>query len=90
MSAAVLLDGEEVDSQDKLCCEEHLDEDTLSDARAVAESICDKKRTGEESVCDACSGHGSDKLCRDDSSGMERWHSTDEDQTKSHLQKEEE
>ena len=90
MGAAVLLDGEEVDSQDKLCCEEHLDEDTLSDARPVTESVCDKKRSGEGSECDACSGRGSDKLCSDDSSGLERWHGSDEDQTKSHLQKEKE
>lgn len=89
MGAAVLLDGEEVDGQDKLCCEEHLDENTLSDARPVTESIGDEKWTGEECVCDACSGHGSDKLCRDDGKGMERWHSTDKNQTKSHLWEEE-
>jgi hypothetical protein len=90
MGATVLLDGEEIDGQDKLGSEEHLDEDTLSNARPVAESIGDKERTGKECVCNACSGYGSDKLCGDDGKCMKRCHGTDENQTNSHLKKEEE
>jgi hypothetical protein len=78
MSATVLLDSEEVDCQDELGSEEHLDKDTLSDARPVAKSIGDKKRAGEECICNASSGYGSDKLCRDNKKRMDRCHSTDE------------
>jgi hypothetical protein len=62
MSAAMLLDGKEVDGQNELGSEEHLDKDTLSNTRPVAESIGDEKRAGKECICDACSGYGSDKL----------------------------
>ncbi|KAI6761361.1 hypothetical protein HG531_001914 [Fusarium graminearum] len=78
MGAAVLLDGEEVDCQDELRSEEHLDEDTLSNACPVAESIGDEKLAGKECIRDACSGDGSDKLCRDDEECMDRCHSADE------------
>ncbi|KAI6769500.1 hypothetical protein HG530_004129 [Fusarium avenaceum] len=87
MGAAMLLDGKEVDSQDELRCEEHLDKDTLGDACAIAESIGDKERAGDESFRDTRSGNGGNQLCRNDGNGIERWHGTDKNQTESHLEK---
>lgn len=90
MCAAVLLNGKEVNSQDKLGSEEHLHENTLSNACTIAESICDEEGSGEETVGDSRSGDSGNELCRDNSKGMKRWYSTDEDQTESHLEKKKE
>lgn len=87
MCAAVLLNGKEVNSQDKLGSEEHLQENTLSNARTIAERICDEERSGDETVGNSRSGDSGNELCRNNSKGMKRWYSTDEDQTKSYLKK---
>jgi hypothetical protein len=90
MCAAVLLNGKEVNSQDKLGSEEHLQENTLSNARTIAERICDEERSGDETVGNSRSGDSGNELCRNNSKGMKRWYSTDEDQTKSYLKKKKE
>ena len=90
MCAAVLLNGKEVNSQDKLGSEEHLQEKTLNNACTIAERICDEERSGDETVGNSRGGDSGNELCRNNSKGMKRWYSTDEDQTKSYLKKKKE
>lgn len=63
---SMLLHREEVDGEDELRCEEHLEEETLDDAGAVAQRVGDTQRAGQEAICHGSCCDTGDELGRDD------------------------
>lgn len=82
---AVLLNGEEVHGQDKLGCQEHLQEDTLDLARSVAKGIVDGKRPRKHAVDCTGSSDGGDELNRHNHGSSQGLDGADQYQTKGNL-----
>lgn len=82
---AMFLHGEEIYGDDELGGEEHLEEETLGCAGAVAELVGDAEGTGEEAVCHGGGGNGGDELGWEDEQGTNRFDGADEDQAECDL-----
>lgn len=79
----VLLDGEEVDGQDELRSEEHLEEETTDDADVAGQGVSHEQRAGDKTMGDGGSRNACHDLGRDDHESTERLDSTDEKEAES-------
>ena len=77
--------GQHKDGENELCCQEHLDEDTLRHACSTAKCSGDCQRAREKRVDNSSSCHASKHLGNEDESATCEGDSTDEAETESDL-----
>lgn len=82
---AMLLDGEEVDRQDELRGQEHLDEEALGYSGTAAQSVGDAERAGEDSVYHGSGSDASEQLGGYDAETSKWLNCSDENETEGDL-----
>lgn len=86
-SSAVLLNSEQIDCENELCSEKHLNEEAAHYACTVPQIIGDAKWPGQQSITNRCSGNASDKLCRNYEESADRRNGTNKYQSEGNLEK---
>lgn len=75
----MLLNGKEVHRQDKLCREEHLNEETLCRTSTTSKFVGNTERAGKQTIGNGSGGNGGDELGGNDGEATKRLNSTDKD-----------